>query len=177
MAPLKNTRHELFAQALARGEVLEEAYEQAGFKRDASNARKLLYQKVPASSLIQGRVEELKQEGAEKNAITVDRVLQEWARMAFSDLRDVMDWGRPGLNMALKASDEIPDDAALAIQSVSEEMTATGFKYKIQMHDKKAALAFLSKYLGIDAEGNVTEEPLADRLKRIRENRKKAAKQ
>ena len=174
MGTLTNTKHELFAQGLARGEILEEAYEQAGYKPDASNARKLLYHKVPASTLIQARVLELKEAAADSNAITVDRILQEYRRLAFSDLRDVMSWGQEGKNLALKSSDEISDEAAAAISSVSEEMTGTGFKYKIQLHDKKVALAFLAKYFGMDGDGNMTEEPLADRLTRLRANRKRA---
>lgn len=60
MAPLKNQRRELFAQALARGNKTDDAYTEAGFSPNRGNAARL-----KANEDILGRVLEL-QAKAEK---------------------------------------------------------------------------------------------------------------
>jgi hypothetical protein len=60
VAPLKNQRRELFAQALARGNTTDDAYAQAGFSPNRGNAARL-----KANEDILARVLEL-QEQAEK---------------------------------------------------------------------------------------------------------------
>ena len=60
MAPLKNQRRELFAQALARGNTTDDAYAEAGFSPNRGNAARL-----KANEYILARVAEL-QEKAEK---------------------------------------------------------------------------------------------------------------
>lgn len=41
MTPLRNARHELFAQGIASGKPIEDAYQAAGFSRDRRNAERL----------------------------------------------------------------------------------------------------------------------------------------
>ena len=53
--------------------------------------------------------------------ITVDRVLEELRRVAFSDMGDVATWGPEGVE--LKASAELPDDVAPAVADVIEHRT------------------------------------------------------
>jgi phage terminase small subunit len=60
VAPLKNQRRELFAQALARGNTTDDAYAEAGFSPNRGNAARL-----KANESISIRVAEL-QEKAEK---------------------------------------------------------------------------------------------------------------
>ena len=92
--------------------------------------------------------------------VTHERVLTEMARIAFSDLRDLLEWGpdaktiydaTTGLpigatsGVKLKPSHEISEDAARAISEISE--TAQGLK--IKLHDKVCALVQLGKHLGM----------------------------
>jgi hypothetical protein len=60
VAPLKNQRRELFAQALARGNTADHAYAEAGFSPNRGNAARL-----KANDSIRARVLEL-QNNAEK---------------------------------------------------------------------------------------------------------------
>jgi hypothetical protein len=74
MPELRNSRHEKFAQAVARGASLADAYAEAGYRRFRSSASRLLsYADVAA------RVEELKRETAERNKVTLDTLLAEFA--------------------------------------------------------------------------------------------------
>lgn len=99
-------------------------------------------------------------ERSERTQITADRVLEEYGKIAFADIRKAVKWGRNpadqtsenadpnGLNIypvSLIPSEEIDDDTALAVSEVS--LTQTGVKLK--MHDKKSALDSIGKHLGM----------------------------
>lgn len=72
MAKLKNARHELFAQGLAKGLVDHVAYTEAGFKANRGNASRL-----KANESIQKRVEELRSKVAKKVEVTVESLAAE----------------------------------------------------------------------------------------------------
>lgn len=63
--PLKNARHERFAQELAKGKSQADAYIAAGFKPNRHNAARL-----NTNETVQARVVELKARAAEKAEIT-----------------------------------------------------------------------------------------------------------
>lgn len=65
--PLKNSRHERFAQELAKGKSQLEAYEAAGYKPNESHASRLV-----ANGKVSVRLEELKAKAAERTVITVE---------------------------------------------------------------------------------------------------------
>ena len=118
-----------------------------------------------------------------KADLTVDRVLEELRRVAFSDMGDVATWGPEGV--VLKASAELPDDVTPAVADVIEDrMTRTTTRVtpavgrpgepsyqppgevttvteerhlRVKLHDKIAALGHLSKYLGLLKDRN--DEP------------------
>jgi hypothetical protein len=74
MAPLRNTKHERFAQGLAEGRSADEAYEVAGYKRNRSHASRLV-----AKGSIRGRVAELQGAAAEETQITIESLIGEAA--------------------------------------------------------------------------------------------------
>lgn len=73
--PLKNARHERFAQELAKGATADAAYANAGFKRNRCNAARL-----KTNENVAARVEELKaligEKVVEKTAIDAAWVLK-----------------------------------------------------------------------------------------------------
>ncbi len=91
MPVLKNPKHELYAQGLAKGQKREVAYTAAGYKFDAAAASRLS-NKVNISD----RVKELQTKAAEKAVVTIESVtleLQEARAMALS-------LGQPGAAVA-----------------------------------------------------------------------------
>lgn len=106
-------------------------------------------------------VREAQAKRSERTEITQDMVLQELAKIGFSDIRKVMRWGETMLRMdtdkdgvdvevayhgiALIDSSEIDDDTAAAIAEVSEGREGL----KIKMHDKKGALVDIGRHLGM----------------------------
>jgi hypothetical protein len=74
MAPLRNTKHEHFAQELAEGKSMIEAYKTAGYKPNRSHASRLV-----AKGNIKGRVAELQDAAAAETQITIESLINEAA--------------------------------------------------------------------------------------------------
>lgn len=70
--PLANTKHERFAQALAKGETLAKAYVTAGYKPNEKNAARLKKNEGVAA-----RLAELQAKVAEKVVITAADIAQQ----------------------------------------------------------------------------------------------------
>lgn len=82
----------------------------------------------------------------EKARITGDRVLIEYGRMAFANLRDFADWGAKGL--ILREKSELTEADAAAIAEIRPG-DSNGKGGKIKLYDKKAALDALARHLGL----------------------------
>lgn len=84
----------------------------------------------------------------EKADITSQMILRELARIAFSDIRDVMSWGESG-GIKLKPSTDLDEGAARAIESITETITETEngrtIRREVKMHSKLSALDKLAK--------------------------------
>jgi phage terminase small subunit len=123
------------------------AYRRAGYKvksdevASAASARLLGNVKV-AAAVAAGQAER-----SERTKVTADQVVRELARLAFSDPRQVMEWGPGGVK--LRDSSELTDDAAALVESVSETTTVGGGSLKVKLHSKVAALRMLAEHLGM----------------------------
>lgn len=84
---------------------------------------------------------------ADKLEVTVERIVSEYARLAFSDTSRVMEWGPDGVR--LRPSSELSEDDRRAVAEVSETTSETGGSLRLKMHDKKGALDSLAKHLGM----------------------------
>lgn len=102
-----------------------------------------LLQKTSVSEAIQAAMAER----SERTQITADGVLQELARLAFSDIRKVTTFGAAGVT--IKESAEIDDATAAAISEVSETTTQFGGSRKVKLHDKVKALELAGRHLGL----------------------------
>jgi phage terminase small subunit len=78
-----------------------------------------------------------------RHEVTVDKVIQELAAIAFGDVREVMAWGPDGVT--LRHSDELSPDAAAMICEVDIGRRGT----KLKRTDKLKALELLGKCLGM----------------------------
>ena len=92
---------------------------------------------------------------AKRRELNVDRVLDEWQAIAFSDLGNYLRKDGFGRMVVDLSKLEPGDDASRALsQLVQEELpTKEGsivMKTNIKLHDKLKALEFLSKFLGMD---------------------------
>ena len=133
MAVLQNHRHELFAQGIVEGKTSDQAYIDAGFKPGRNNAARLR-----AKENIQARIKELQNRGLKRHDITIDRILEEYAKLGFSDIRKVFDAeGR------LLKPHELPNDiagalTALEVATVQKGKGAVEHVAKIKLADKRS---------------------------------------
>lgn len=78
--------------------------------------------------------------------VTKERISAALARLAFSDARRLYKWTKG--NVELLPSDDLHDDDAAAVISVSSTPTANGNAIKITLGDKRQALMDLAKLHG-----------------------------
>lgn len=102
---------------------------------------------------IAARLAELKALQLKRHNVTIDRVLTEYARLAFLDIRKAFDEAGN-----LKPIHELDDATAAAIASLEvddlfdgagQDRRHVGVTRKIKLTDKKGALDSLGKYLGM----------------------------
>ena len=155
MPVLTNIRHELFAQAVAKGEDHIVAYKQAGFKPNEGSAWRL-----HTNAQVASRIAELLKDAALNTGVTIERVTQEIANIAFLDLREAADWGvrdvplkKPIGRMKtvkegyvdLKPARDLPERVARAIHVVRK--TKEGVE--LRPYNKLDALVRLGQQLGM----------------------------
>lgn len=161
MPVLKNAKHELFAQAMAKGKTQTQAATLAGYKHGRKNSHRLTaIEGIQARVLeIQGKVAKRVERSLE---VTVERIEREMARIGYSDITDVIKIvnGR----MIVSDTDRLPPDVTAAIC----EMKQTKDGVAVKFHNKGSALDMLAKYKGMFKENinlNVTVS-LADLVNR-----------
>ncbi|HVA13451.1 MAG TPA: terminase small subunit, partial [Stellaceae bacterium] len=82
---------------------------------------------------------------ARRTGITRERVLAEYARIAFADLRQLADWGPHGAAIADAAA--LSDEAAAAIALIDEATDGDGATLHLKTFDKLKALEALARLL------------------------------
>ena len=162
MAPLRNVRHEKFAQLVASGYRKDEAFRQAGF----TGKYKTSPHPPMARPDVSARVDELVAKGADRAQVTIDKVVRELACIAFSNPQDfITDDGVP-LELA-----QLTRDQAAAVQDLSvieqydKNGKVTSRRYRYRLHDKQVALEKLGRHLGVfapDTNLNVNVNNVAD---------------
>lgn len=154
MADKLTIKQEKFAQGLFAGDSQREAY------KNAFNCKRMLDKtideaacRLAADSKVVARIEQLTNELKERNMVTVERVLKEYARIGFFDPRKLFnDNGKP------KDITELDDDTAAALIGLDvleefigygEEREHIGYTKKYKLADKKGALDSMAKHLGM----------------------------
>ena len=83
---------------------------------------------------------------AARLGVTIDKVLQEYAWIAFADLRHIVEWDPEGFH--LKASEPMSEADVAPIQEIVAD--ASGSRpYRVKLYDKKAALDAIARHLGM----------------------------
>ena len=180
MSALKNTRHERFAQEVAKGKSAAEAYVEAGFRENRHNASALARQQhiITRVDEILTREQHIEakatEKAIEKLALTKESVLGELMRIGFANIADYVDLTGDNPSWALKAvpREQMAAVSELTTETVFERTRSNGApsevrKVKLKFWDKKGALVDLGKHLGLfrermDLDVNATVEHSAD---------------
>ncbi len=147
MPALKDARYEAFALALARGAPIAKTF--AAIYPGERNAKTCGEKaaRLHAKPAIKQRIAEIKAQLAVKTPITAQRVLEEMAKIAFSNIGDFFDLdenGVPRINMAKVTKDQMAIVSEITIEEKNGEP-----KVRFKLHDKRAALSDLGKHFGL----------------------------
>ncbi len=114
-----------------------------GRRSSSAERRRKAKSEAPPNDIPIG-VEEIEARAA-RLGITVDRVLLEYAHIAFADLRHLIEWedGR----LKIKAPDQWTDADAAAVAEIVPGADAA--HSRVKLYDKKAALAAIARHLGM----------------------------
>lgn len=82
---------------------------------------------------------------SDKLEITAERVLQEYAKIAFANSDDYFEWSAS--SMSLVPSSDLTRDQKAAVSSIKETTTEHGGSIELKLHDKQKALDALAKHL------------------------------
>jgi phage terminase small subunit len=93
---------------------------------------------------------------AERTGVTRERILEEYARIAFADLRALADWGPEGVAFVDAAA--LSDAAAAAVAMVGDSGTGDVPKLRLKAFDKAKALEALARLIGVDTSGAADPE-------------------
>jgi phage terminase small subunit len=97
--------------------------------------------------MVQAEIEAKRKRLEVKTEITAEKVLQEYAKIAFSNIGEFVDWNNGGI--ILKPSEELTKDQLACVSEVSESKTKFDTTVKFKLHDKLNALQKLGDHLGI----------------------------
>lgn len=100
--------------------------------------------------LSRAAVAERIKEEAQKQDLSPDRLIREYAALAHSNHDDFFYIGNFG-ELIMRPWDEIPREKKAAVKTVRSETTMRGTKYEIVMHDKKGAMDTLAQLMGMVA--------------------------
>lgn len=135
-----------------------DAARRAGYSAHTAEVRSFQLLKMPH---IQEAIAEKRKVLAVKAEVSAGRVLQEYCRIAFVDVRKIFN-----ADGSLKPVHEMDDDTAAAVASVEVEQTNSETKrgvktaattVKTKMLDKIRALDALAKHLGLFKDADVTQ--------------------
>ena len=133
--PLKNQRHEKFAQAVAEGKTNVQV---AGYKENIGNASTLACRPE-----IKERVNQIKVEAAAAAQVTVRRVVTELARVAFTDITEAMEI--IGGKVRIKDTAQWSANLRAAVAEISDGREGV----RIKFHSKPQAIETLARHLSM----------------------------
>jgi phage terminase small subunit len=81
--------------------------------------------------------------------IEADRVLEEYARIAFADIGRIADWSNKRLRLKPRRRVAIEDSAAVASPGPVSKSSTRGATLQLRLHDKVYALDMLARHLGL----------------------------
>lgn len=140
--------HQRFVDALFLSPSASAAYTRVylteGASADVGASRLLRNDKVQAA------VAEKRTLLAERTNISIARIVQEYARLGFSSMRQFASWGPDGVT--LMDDTGLSEDDARCVAEVSQTITQHGGTMRLKLHEKKPALDKLVELLGITAE-------------------------
>lgn len=90
------------------------------------------------------RISELQAERAKRTNVDADRVIEQLAKIAFSDITQFVDWSNNAMD--IKPSDQVD---GTVLSAIVVHRYKGDFKREVKLQDKMKALELLGKHLGM----------------------------
>lgn len=152
---------EMFAAGLAQGLSQAQSYRNSypvSWKwKDATVWKRA--SELAAQGEVMGRVKELLKMAASNNEVTVDRVVKELARLAFFDIRKLVNADGTPIPLHNLDDDTAAAIAGLDVARVGNAMIGEAEVLKFRISDKNSALEKLAKHLGLFEKDNKQQAP------------------
>ena len=147
-----------------------EAYDCSRMK-DASVHRKAveLFQNVKLTA----RIADIQQKAADRNNITIDTLIKEWSKMAFTDFSEIMDFQKgtitltdfrnltPAQRACIKKF-KFRTEKKLQYNKKGEPVMTPVDLVEIELYDKQVALTNLGKHIGFYEVDNKQKRPVVN---------------
>lgn len=149
MVELKNNKQEQFAKEYLIDLNATQAAIRAGYSRKTAYSQG---QRLLKNVEIQTRISELMNERSRRTEITADRVIQEIAKIAFSDIGEYMTWDQDG-NITMLSSDNLDTSVIQAIKSnrtlrpIGDGEEVIDSSLEVKFHPKLKALELLYNHV------------------------------
>jgi phage terminase small subunit len=140
-------QHQRFVEALLTSASASAAYTRV--YETTGNAAESGASRLLRDPRIQTALAERRAILAERTNVSVARVLEEYARLAFSSMRTFSTWGPDGITLVDDAT--LSEDDARCVAEIGQTVSRDGGSLRIKLHDKKGALDKLAEFMGIDA--------------------------
>lgn len=153
MPKLENEDHERFCNEFIKDLNASKAYQRAYPEAKPTTARNGGSQLI-AKQHISERIAELKEKREKRTQTSQDKVVQQLANIAFADLGFYCTWNETE-GLKLVDSDDLEADKRAGIQAIEtspihdKDGNFLGFKKKVTLSDRTAALKLLGLHLGM----------------------------
>ena len=157
MPVLKNAQHERFAQNVAKGMQLLEAYTTVGYSASKANACKCRWRQDVAE-----RIDELLKIAADEAGVTIKQVVDELVKIGFANMGDFMQGDGNGgiftdLSALTRAQSSVLSEVTVETRREGKDDAAVDVsKVKFKLHDKLGALDKLARFLGMFKDKDAT---------------------
>jgi phage terminase small subunit len=144
-------KHERFVQEYLKDANATQAAIRAGYSQKSAHvtASRLLRDAKVCAALQAAR-----QEAARNAGVTLQRIMEEFAKLAFTDLSEIVTW--QGKTLTVRDSSTLAPAQAAALVEISEHETQFTRSLRVKLYSNHAALESLLKCLqAIDLEDRV----------------------
>jgi phage terminase small subunit len=133
-----------------------QAYIRAGYKGSVGTAEVESF-KLLRNPKVQACIQQSQAARSQRTQIDADRVLKEYARIAFANITDILSFDSGGVTV--KDSKDLQPDITAALESLDcstvESEAGARTSVKIRMHSKISALNMIAKLIGMDKEAAI----------------------
>lgn len=134
----------IFANAHLEGKTNRECFKLAKYKAKNVETMDAAAARLLGDVKVQAYIKERQAKIEDKTDNTKLKIMAELSKIAFSDIKNILSFGRGGV--VLKDSEDV--DGSI-IAEASETVTEHGGTQRLKLHDKMKALELLGKHIGM----------------------------